>query len=236
MMVSAGRMRRRPRWSSLVHRLHACRTAFEGLNCRESTGSAQQIACSAGLRVESASSEKCLVNHMQPRSDVVGSLLRPASLARSATEARAGRTDRRGVQVHRGPRGQRRGGPAARRWSRRRHRRRDAALRVLWTPGRSARGLRQVRRLVDHVPRRSGPRRHGPATGCRGQASLAASDERRGVYVSPRPNDSAREGDASQRAAGMRPTTIRTSHGPPMPRATRISRISWTSLDARSRN
>jgi len=62
------------------------------------------------------------------------------------------------------------------------------------------------------------------------------SDERRGVYVSPRPNDSTRQGDASQRAAGIGLLRSGQVTGRLRGRATRISRISWTSLDARSRN
>ena len=54
---------------------------------------------------------------------------------------------------------------------RRRHRRRAAALRVLRPPGRRARGLRQVRRLGDSVPRRAGHRGHAQAPGRRREAA-----------------------------------------------------------------
>jgi len=67
---------------------------------------------------------------MGPRSDVVGSLLRPAYLVEARGDG-IGTADRAGLQADRGPRGGRgRPAPGSGR-PRRRHRRRDAALRVL---------------------------------------------------------------------------------------------------------
>ena len=85
------------------------------------------------------------VGHMNPRSDVVGSLLRPALPAsRRASRLERGeltpaefkRIEDRAVDEAVALQEQRR--------ARRRHRRRDAPLRVLRPPGRGARGIRQA--------------------------------------------------------------------------------------------
>ena len=57
-------------------------------------------------------------------------------------------------------------------------------------------------RLVGHLPRRRGPRGAAAAAGRRRQAGLAPADERRGVHLPARPHDAAGQGDAAQRAAG----------------------------------
>ncbi len=118
--------------------------------------------------------------------------------------------------------------------ARRRHRRRDAALRVLRPSGRRARGLRQVRRLVDHVQRRRRARGGAEAPGRRRQAALAPADERRGVHLPARPDDAAGQGDAAQRAAGRGLLRSRPVEGGVRRRATPTSPTSWTSPAARS--
>ena len=57
-------------------------------------------------------------------------------------------------------------------------------------------------RLVGHLPRRRGPRGAAAAAGRRRQAGLAPADERRGVHLPAGPHDAAGQGDAAQRAAG----------------------------------
>ena len=66
-------------------------------------------------------------------------------------------------------------------------------LRVLRSPGRRARRVRQVRRLVDHASATTqGHEAPLAAAGRRRQAALAAADERRGVHLPARADDEGR--------------------------------------------
>ena len=141
-------------------------------------------------------------NSRTSRADVIGSLLRPqylldareqlerGELTPAAFKAIEDRAVDEAVALAGGGR------------ARRGHRRRDAPLCVLRSSRRSARRLRQVRRLVDHVPRRRGTAGQSPAAGGGRQAEVAAADGGRGVHLSARPDQGHAEGDAAQRAAG----------------------------------
>ena len=126
--------------------------------------------------------------------------------------------------------------PGGRR-ARRRHRRRDAPLRVLRPPGRRARGVRQARGLVDHLPRRRGAR--GAAASGRSSSSKLRWRRQMSVeeftYLRGR-TAKAGQGDAAQRAAGGGLLRSGEVARRVCRRATPISPISSTSRAARSRS
>ena len=69
-----------------------------------------------------------------------------------------------------------------------------------------------------------------------GKLALAPADERRGVHLPAGPHDEADQGDAAQRAAGRGLLRSGASRRLPMRPATPTSPISWTSPAARSRS